>query len=1294
MRRFCRYLVIFIFLSSWLSIASAQVVNMPDPNLRAVVRDALGLAPNAPITRQAMRGLTFLNAQSSRIEEITGQYGRIRDLTGLEHGTQLTKLWLSNNQISDIRPLAGLTQLQDLHIWNNQISDITPLTRLPQLESLAIADNPINNFRPLAGLTQLRDLNISVGRISDIRPHVDLTQLDSLGIWGDWESRSPISDLDLLGNLTQLTGLEVNAASVSDLSFLRGLTQLTWLDLSDNQISDLKPLAGLTQLKWLHLRGNQISDLKPLAGLTQLEGLYLSFNQISDLKPLAGLTQLTDLGLEYNQIRDVSPLAGLTNLNYLHLRNNPIRDASSLANLSNLRYVDIPIPPAISIRNEIPDELPKVGKTLEYRVLIRNAKNVTGFNLTYQTPHKLTSVKSVGWFDGVEHNPRNTLRTGILTASRLETGQDIRNVAIFTLNATAAGESELRVRGHLTTTQGRVNVDIRYPITIFPSDEPQPSDNAVVIPDANLRAAVRKALGLGQNGRITKQKMRGLTELKAPNSQIRDLTGLEHATELTRLDIQENQISDLRPLIDLKKLWRLEIWENQIRDIRPLAGLTKLTGLFLSRNQIQDLTPIAGLTELRGLSLGYNIPKIRGITSLSDLTKLEWLHLVGNQISDVSPLAGLANLETLWLKGNPIQDASPLASLTKLKNVDVEIPKQGTPSTGTWLFIHKPSNLTPDNFTIGPGEFAILVHQGKQNAFKKADFKTYASYYAHDDNTDFPNLAQFFRNRGRIELISNTGHNPLPPDTKAPQFGDIVISEIMWGLNGASPANQYIELYNASAHTYTFWEGNLSLRFSKASESPLPAGVFPFPSNPNAHTKVVDRMSNKGWKVPGSSRSHGKQIPFVSMYRVINYKTGAVPDGTVARSWKASKGRVNLPAPSLGTPGAKHVSDGEVPVVHVKSPSRPPMYWVDMEKGTLHRLIGDEVEDPVPNTSQVTSLTVDVASGKLYWTMKINSQKNDRRGRIRLANLNGTNHRILKDLTHVPPGIALDVESDKIYLTNPSGTIQQLNFDGSNFQSNFITGLNSPKDIAVDGERGQLYWTESDSIWRADLNGNNREAFAPNLGELGSITIAGGKIYSIERPGGEQRWQIRSSTFDGLTPPQTLVTLQIRPMGLAVDTADSKLYWTSADGKIQRADLNGENIQDVVTGLKAPGAIVLGIPTRTNPAAPGNTSLVTRQLPEETLLLANYPNPFNPETWIPYQLATDTDVQLLIYNAHGSIVQRLVLGHQRAGTYIDRSRAAYWDGRNTLGERVASGLYFYQLQTDNVSSLRKMLILK
>ena len=96
--------------------------------------------------------------------------------------------------------------------------------------------------------------------------------------------------------------------------------------------------------------------------------------------------------------------------------------------------------------------------------------------------------------------------------------------------------------------------------------------------------------------------------------------------------------------------------------------------------------------------------------------------------------------------------------------------------------------------------------------------------------------------------------------------------------------------------------------------------------------------------------------------------------------------------------------------------------------------------------------------------------------------------------------------------------------------------------------------------------------------------------------------------------------------------------------------------------------------------------------PKETVLLPNYPNPFNPETWIPYRLANDTDVRISIYDINGALVRQLDLGYQRAGYYTDRSRAAYWDGRNAFGEPVASGIYFYLLTARDFSATRKMLI--
>ena len=105
-------------------------------------------------------------------------------------------------------------------------------------------------------------------------------------------------------------------------------------------------------------------------------------------------------------------------------------------------------------------------------------------------------------------------------------------------------------------------------------------------------------------------------------------------------------------------------------------------------------------------------------------------------------------------------------------------------------------------------------------------------------------------------------------------------------------------------------------------------------------------------------------------------------------------------------------------------------------------------------------------------------------------------------------------------------------------------------------------------------------------------------------------------------------------------------------------------------------------------------NLIAYEIPAETELLRNYPNPFNPETWIPYHLSEDADVSLTIYDANGALVRSIDVGHQTAAKYDTRSKAIYWDGRNQFGEQVASGIYFYSLEAGDFSATRKMVILK
>ena len=138
------------------------------------------------------------------------------------------------------------------------------------------------------------------------------------------------------------------------------------------------------------------------------------------------------------------------------------------------------------------------------------------------------------------------------------------------------------------------------------------------------------------------------------------------------------------------------------------------------------------------------------------------------------------------------------------------------------------------------------------------------------------------------------------------------------------------------------------------------------------------------------------------------------------------------------------------------------------------------------------------------------------------------------------------------------------------------------------------------------------------------------------------------------------------------------------------ADLSRSNVVEVgdfieISVYDKTGNLVSQPTVRTVTAAQINQTFLSvtldpRRMPNVTALLQNYPNPFNPETWIPYQLNEGGQVNINIFDTHGRLVRALDIGYREAGFHLDRSRAAYWDGRNIRNEQVASGVYFYQIQ--------------
>ena len=210
------------------------------------------------------------------------------------------------------------------------------------------------------------------------------------------------------------------------------------------------------------------------------------------------------------------------------------------------------------------------------------------------------------------------------------------------------------------------------PTTVITPPERSPG-TVVHIPDPNLRAAIAEALGKNPNAQITVEEMERLgPDLDARNRSIRDLTGLQFATNLIRLNLRDNQISDLSPLAGLINLRELRLDHNftGISDLSPLAGLINLEILDFSFDTVSDLSllPLAGMTRLKYLH--FTDCNVSDLSSLAGLVNLESLGFNRNNVSDLSPLAGLVNLKFIGTWGHAISDLSALAGLTKLEEIN------------------------------------------------------------------------------------------------------------------------------------------------------------------------------------------------------------------------------------------------------------------------------------------------------------------------------------------------------------------------------------------------------------------------------------------------------------------------------------------------------------------------------------------------------------------------------------------------------------------------------------------------
>ena len=307
--------VLWLWLIGFPGVVSAQVVDIPDPGLRAAIAETLNKAPGDAITRADMETLV----------ELWADYRAITDLRGIEFAINLTELYLWGNNISDISPLSSLTNLTLLDLDNNNILDISAVANLTNLTELYLWGNNILDISAVANLTNLATLVLAGNNISDISAVANLTNLATLYL-----NENNIPDISAVANLTNLIELYLWGNNILDISAVANLMNLTGLHLEGNNISDISAVANLTNLTGLYLADNNISDISAVANLTNLTGLHLWDNNIADISAVANLTKLTYLSLGGNNISDISAVVNLTNLTHLHVHNNNISDIETL----------------------------------------------------------------------------------------------------------------------------------------------------------------------------------------------------------------------------------------------------------------------------------------------------------------------------------------------------------------------------------------------------------------------------------------------------------------------------------------------------------------------------------------------------------------------------------------------------------------------------------------------------------------------------------------------------------------------------------------------------------------------------------------------------------------------------------------------------------------------------------------------------------------------------------------------------------------------------------------------------
>ena len=1010
------------------------------------------------------------------------------------------------------------------------------------------------------------------------------------------------------------------------------------LNLSDNTPITQQEMLRLVRLE---AKEKQIENLTGLEHATNLTDLRLARNEISDLTPLAQLNHLRLLSIWGNPISDLSPLANLTELTGLDLGACQISDIAPLANLTQLRWLHLH-------NNQIEDIAPLT--------------KLTRLTDLWLQSNKVSDIIPLGKLE--------QLTELALSHNRIVDVSPLANL-VNLIDLKIAGNSIRDFSPLLELNLKNVDIDIHMFQELAAAE--------VEIPGPNLEHAIREKLALPDEISLTQADMLQLGNLDASNRQIKDLTGLEYAIHLTVLYLSQNEISNLTPLAGLSHLENLSLWGNPISDLSPLANLTELNYLHLGLCQISDISPLANLTNLTSLYLHGN--QISDIKTLTGLTRLTHLWLGWNQIVDVSPLSNLTRLTELILSSNRIVDFSPLEGLS-LTRFEYDEVCELTEVPGPPVQERIQNRSFPSVFQAW---YDILNRPAlsRENRVARHDLYLGSWFGLHWLETD-----QGFQLVGNLDRARQERDTLLALNPNLIFIVGILMRDD-WPSKHPEDWPHWIRDATGNRVSATDYSAFL-MDFTHPDVQDIIVQQAIAVAKCGLYDGIFLDWWREDWIVLKGYRTYEEEQRARDV--IIQRVRAAVGDDFLI--WvnpNRSKPRRAMPyINGLFMETVRYDDYALDGLIEIEST----LLWAEenLREPRINGLEGWGVETEAPDSPTnlrwmrvFTTMGLTHSDGYMLYITGIRSPNHEHDwSTFEPTHLQAHNRNITHNHGHDHywydfwdadlgkpigptaelyqnvPGLFIREFTNGWAVYNRSGVAQEVSLTQD--ATGVASGQTGPTHRLADLD-GEIYLRAGTRPAPTDINGD------------GVVNIL--DLILVAQNFGTTKSDING---DGTTNILDLILVAQHLGETSTPAAPAALP----------VSLSPETVQEWIDMAHAQNdgsaAFVQGIAALER--------LLALMIPNKTVLRANYPNPFNPETWIPYHLASDTEVRINIYDIQGALVRQFDIGHQKAGYYTDRTRAAHWDGRNEIGEPVASGAYFYTLTTNDYTGTRRMAIIK